>query len=367
MPFVMSTKEANPSCGVQNLNIYEIDGGISLARLAQSCQLYTHGNGIMLPSEWVAYNYNVPIRLHGGAQNSGLGWNAQYMLTPRFSIGWSSALCLVVSAMNISPQEETQKYKLKEGMLFEIMDFYKSMTTLMKLDQSCARYVTFADQDLYVKFDFDNDFFWQFRKLTFTVQGGVVIPTAKKQDLYNPSDISVGNGGFSTLYAAAFLDLLLKEDINFGVTGKLMYQFPKEQVMRFARWQESQRYGSFVGDVLVTPGYLYQASPYLSIEGLRHGLGAKVAYSIWGKSSDKFGFGSHELEIIDQAKMFAETFSSWVQEHCDVTIFYDFMREENYHRFEPFLGLSFQIPVNFIAAKNSGKSYSVSLIAQVLF
>jgi hypothetical protein len=366
IPFVMSTKEANPSCGVQNLNIYEIDGGISLARLAQSCQLYTNNNTIMLPSEWIAYNYNVPIRLNGGIQNSGLGWNAQYMVTPRFSVGWSSALCLVLSAMNISPQEETDKYKLKEGMLFEIMDFYKSMTHAMGLDQACSRYVTFADQDIYFKFDFDNDFFWQFRKLKFTIQGGVVVPTAKKVDLYNPSDVPVGCG-FSSVYCGAFLDLLLKEDINFGVTGKLMYQFPKEQKMRLARWQESQRYGSFVGDVLVTPGYIYQASPYLSIEGLRRGLGAKVGYTIWGKSSDQFGFGSHSLEIIDQAKMFAETFSAWVQEHCECTIFYDFMREETTYKFEPFLGLSFQIPVNFIAAKNSGKSYSVSLIAQVLF
>ncbi len=367
IPFVIGAKDANPSCGVQNLYVYEIDGGISLARLAQSCAFYTGDNTLRLPSEWVAYNYQVPIRLNGSIQNNGLGWNTQYMVTPQCSVGWSSALCLVVGAMNIVPQEESQKYKLKEGMLFEIIDYYKAMTSAMKLDQSCTRYVTFADQDFYIKWDFDHDFFWQFRKLKFTLQGGVVVPTAKKLDLYNPGDISIGNGGFTDLYIGGFLDLLLKEDMNLGVTGKVMYQFPKEQTMRLARLQESQRYGSYVGDVLVVPGYIYQASPYLSMEGLRDGLGAKIGYSIWGKGSDQLRLRSQHGQIIEQAKMFAEDFSSWVQEHCEFTLFYDFMRDESIHKIDPFLALSFQIPVDFIGSKNSAKSYSVSLIAQVLF
>lgn len=364
-PFVISANQANKTPHGSNLNLYEIDGGLSIKTLNESYEIFTGKTGI-LPSEWILYNYSVPIRLQGNITNTGIGWTLNYQLVPGCTIGWSSALSQITGAINLHPQEESQKYKLKESMLFETLKIYNTLTEGIGLIQNYTQYTNIADQDFYLKFDVNKDFAWQFRKIKFTAQLGTVVPTAHIRDLYNVADIPGGTDGFYLIYGGLFLDLLLKEDFNFGVMGKLMYQIPQNKKIRTRSWNESARYGSFIGNVDVSPGYLYNFSPYISLEGIRRGLGVKLSYTVWGETETQYGFNKTD-KIIDQAKMYTQKMSSWAQEHCEIIIFYDFMREETNYRFEPFLAFSAQIPVDFFFANNSAQTLGFSFICQLLF
>lgn len=364
-PFVITANKANKSNNNQNLNFYEIEGNLSIKNLDLAYQIATQKRNT-LPSEWILYDYNIPLRLEGGINSTGIGWNINYEIAPNCIIGWSSAFCQVTGAINIQPQEESQKYKLKEGMLFQITDKYNALTKSMGLIKNYTQYTNFADQDIYIKFHVGKDFAWQIRKLKLSLQLGGIIPTAHKSDIFNVADVPGGTNGFWAMYGGANLDFLLKEDVNFGLLGKLIFEFPNTKIIRTSSWLESERFGSYVGSVDIAPGFLYNFSPYLSLEGLRKGLGIKVAYSLWGKKQDQFGFDTN-ANIIEQAKISMERLSGWAQEHCDITFFYDFMREYTNYSFQPFLAFSAQIPVDFFFSYNSAQALGLSFIFEVLY
>jgi hypothetical protein len=365
-PFMMSANQANKSCNIQNPKVYEIDGLLSIANLNQAYLLNNKNNKSFIPSEWIASKYTIPIRLGGDISATGFAWNLSYEITPGCIIGWSSAYSQMTGAINLQPQEEPNKYKLKEGMLIQINTIYNQLTKALNITKNYTQFNNFADQDIFLRFELCKDFFCYMRQVKWTFQFGGIIPTAHVADVLNPADIPGGTNGFSGLYAGAYLDLLLKEDVNFGIEGKLVFLTSDTKPIRTRKWFESLRYGSFTGSVDIEPGYIYEFSPYLSIEGLRKGLGCKVSYSTWGQTASKYGF-KEEHGIIQQIQMNIEGMSSWNQEHCDIVIFYDFARESVNPSCQPFLAFAAQIPVDFFFANASAKSLSISFSFQLLY
>jgi hypothetical protein len=367
-PFVMTADKGNKTCGMQTPHLYEIDGLVSIANLYQSYLLNNPDNNqaLSIPSEWIASKYTIPIRLNGAINATGFGWNFSYQLAPGCLIGWSSGYSQMTGAINIQPQEESNKYKLKEGMLVQINTLYNHITNEMNINKNYTQFNNFADQDIYIRFDMYRPFCLNMRQIKWTMQLGGILPTAHTTDPFNPADIPGGTNGFKGLYAGTYLDLLLKEDINLGLEGKLIFLAADTKLLRTRRWFESSRYGSFIGQVDIEPGWLYEFSPSLSIEGLRRGLGCKVAYSTWGQTMSKYGF-KEEQGIIQQIQMNIESMSSWNQEHCTITFFYDFAREKTEQISDPFLAFSAQIPVDFFFAHSSARSLALSFSFQLLY
>jgi hypothetical protein len=236
----------------------------------------------------------------------------------------------------------------------------------MGITKNYTQFNNFADQDFYIKFEICRNFLLQMRQIKWTFKLGTIIPTAHTTDIFNPADIPGGTNGFFGLYSDAHLDFLLKEDINFGIAGKLVFLASDTKPIRTRRWFESTRYGSFTGNVDTEPGIIYGFSPYLSIEGLRKGLGCKISYSTYGQKESKYGF-SNQSNIIQQIQMNIEKMSAWNQEHCGIIIFYDFSREKTYFDYEPFLAFEAQIPVDFFFAENSARTLAISFSFQLLY
>jgi hypothetical protein len=365
-PFMMTADKANKSNNMLTPNVYEIDGLVSIANLHHSYLLNNPNQENIIPSEWISSGYAIPIRLGGEISSTGFGWNMSYQIVPGCIIGWSSGYSQMTGAINLQPQEEQGKYKLKEGMLLQINSIYNNLTKLMGITKNYTQFNNFADQDIYIRFELSKDFFLAMRQIKWTFQLGAILPTAHTSDIFNPADIPGGTNGFFGMYGGTYLDLLLKEDINFGLEGKLVFLSPDTKEIRTKRWFESLRYGSFTGKVDIEPGFIYNFSPYLSIEGLRKGLGCKVSYSTWGQTKTKYGF-IQESQIIQQIQMNIENMSAWNQEHCAIVIFYDFCREKTHFTYQPFLAFAAQIPVDFFFAEQSARSLAISFSFQLLF
>ena len=127
-PFMISADQASKSNNAQNPNVYEIDGMLSISNLNHSYLLNNPENLNIIPSEWIASQYSIPIRLGGGISATGLAWNIAYELIPGCILGWSSAYSQMTGAINLQPQEEANKYTLKEGMLLQINTIYNNET-----------------------------------------------------------------------------------------------------------------------------------------------------------------------------------------------------------------------------------------------
>lgn len=360
-PFLMHTNEANPIKNIKNQYIYELDGFLMLSNL-QYNEILNNRSAITMPSEWIANNYNVPIRLNGNIYAQGIAWNMTYVVMPWCLIGWSSAIGPMTGAINIQPEEEPEKYKLKESMLLQTIHIYNRLSHDLGFKQNYTRFINIADQDFYITFYIDRDYFLYMRKIKFTGQIGGILPTAHKVDINNPADIPGGINGHNALYAACYLDLLLKEDISFNLTGKAMYVLPKDTEIRLRLWTESLRFGGLATSAQINPGIIYNFSPSLRIDGLRHGLGMQVNYSTWGQRTSNYAF-SENLPITDNTKQNMEAISSWNQEHCNITLFYDFAREAAYDpTCQKILSFSADIPIDLLFANNSGRSLALSLI-----
>jgi hypothetical protein len=365
-PFVMSADQANPALNKSDPSIYELDGLCSLANLNQTYLLQNKNNTTLLPSEWTAYNYYVPIRLNGKINATGIGWNIGYEVTEGCSIGWSSGFSRMTGAINLQPQEESGKYKLKEGMILQINEIYNIITKNLGLINNYSQFNNFSDQNFYIKFEFCRDYSLAMRKIKFSGQLGGIVPTAHTTSPSNPADIPGGTNGFGGLYGALNIDLLLKEDVNINLEGKLVYLNSASKTVRTRKWFESNRFGGYIGDADILPGVLYNFSPTITVEGLRKGLGCKINYSTWGQTESRYAFHNPN-DLIQQVQMNIEAMTKWNQEHCNITLFYDFSREQINPTTEKYMAFSADIPVNFIFANNSAKSLAISFIFQVLY
>lgn len=365
-PFIMTASQANTSNNITNPNIYEIDGIVTLANLNYTYLLQHPNEQSLIPSEWIAYNYIVPLRLNGKISSTGIAWNIEYQVTNGCSIGWASGYSKIIGAMNIQPQEEASKYKLKEGLIIQINEIYNTLTKKLNLFDNYTSFNNFADQDFYIRFELSKDYALHMRKIKLCTQLGGIVAAAHTTSIKNPADIPGGTNGFNGIYGAAYIDLLLKEDVNFAIEGKLIYLTPGTKEIRTKQWFESNRFGGYVGNVDIAPGFIYNFSPTLSIEGIRRGLGFKVNYSTWGQAESRYGF-TNPNNVVQQIQMNIESETKWNQEHCNVTVFYDFDREAIDPITEKYLAFSADIPVDFFFAHNSAKSLGISLLFQILY
>jgi hypothetical protein len=371
-PFIMTTAEGTQKDLSKRPALYEIDGPLSIEALQVNSMASSENrtnNSLALPTEWIASHYAIPLTLKGNLEATGLGWNFFYTMTPYLTAGWSSGLAKVVGVLNYSPKENPQKYQLKESMMLEINRIFNTLTTNMGLQKNYSQYLSFCDQDFYITLNFSRDYLFYMKKIQSKLRVGCIAPTAQEINPNNPASIPLGSNGFPSLYSGLSIDLLLKEDIALSFEGKAFYLFPQTKTIRqsmfvesngYQRFLTSSRYGSFTGRVGIEPGYIYQLAPTLTVEGLRRGLGCKVGYSTWGQTPSNYNFPP--AEVNDQIVSDVEAASSWNQEHCLVSLFYDFGRENNINRRDILLSFSSEIPVEFFFAHNSARSLSLSFL-----
>jgi hypothetical protein len=364
-PITMKTTDANGTTALDKPHPYELDGFVTIENLYHSyAQFNQNQKALPLPSEWLANKISMPMRLQSHIEATGLTWAFQYELSPECSIGWNGGYTKMVGIMDPRPQENPAKYTLKESLLFEIHNVYKTITHAMGMTNNCTEFNNFADNSIYIDLHKGNDYTLYLRRLEYALRFGYVIPSSHTtQEKTNPADIPGGLDGFSALYISPELNLILKEDVCLDLVGKLFYLFPMEKFVRKKKWFESNRFGGFFGQVDVQPGFIYQFSPTLSIEGLRNGLGLELAYETYGQTKTIYGFSDND--IIQQAQMNIEELSRWNQEHCIISLFYDFQREIELPCYQTLLSFSAYIPVSFFFAYQSGRSLGLALTLEM--
>ena len=332
--------------------IYELEGNYHATVINQSLVTAGVTNKPIIPSQWLYEGLFIPVNLGGKINATGFGWNIMCELDNNFFIGWSSAFCSVTGLLDLKIKTEDEKVPLSEGYINDVLDAYRSLNRALRNNGTHIHEYSLADQDLYIRYEWCTDFAAFMHRIKASLQAGW-IP--------NPASFAVGTNGHMGFYGAAQLDLLLKEDITLGFAGKLISQTSKVQQIRLSLLHESTRYGSVIAQSLIDPGLTTIFSPYLSIEGLREGLGMKLAYMLAHHCNDTFTIDNNInllsktiIPPIDINRL--NGLSGWAQEHVILSVFYDFMRCYEEHDMEPFLGFSVYIPIDWLFSKGSAKT-----------
>jgi hypothetical protein len=317
-----------------------------------------------IPSEWLGYG--MPIQMHLGGKNTGAGlsWNINKNIVKNFSIGWESGIFSSQSAISLDAKVPDESFILKEGFLFDIFSTYENLTKTLKLSNLYEKRINIIDQNIYARYTFEADFIAHCKRIKGIAQLGCIIPTSGKIDIKNPASIAVGTNGHLGFCGSLELDFLLKEDISLGFKGSVIGQKSEIKNCRLPYDTEQKKYGTIITKATVSPGTTISFSPYLSIEGLRDGLGLRLAYNAYNHLADSIKV--HD-KTVNYNKFATRTYSQWAQEHMCFAAFFDFTRKNDIHSFEPFIGLNVHIPVNFFFSNNSARCYSISCIFEVLF
>jgi hypothetical protein len=317
-----------------------------------------------VPSEWLGYGMPIQMQFGGKITGAGLSWNINKNIVENFSIGWESGIFSSQSAISLDSKVADESFILKEGFLFDIFSTYKNLTKTLKLSNLYEKKVDIMDQNIYARYTFGADFIAHCRRIKGIAQLGCIIPTSEKINIKNPASINIGTNGHLGFYGSLELDFLLKEDINLGFKGSVIGQKSEIKNCRLPYDTEQKKYGTVVTRATVSPGTTISFSPYLSIEGLREGLGLRLEYSVFNHLADSIKV--HD-KTVNYNKFATRTYSQWAQEHVCFAAFFDFTRKSDHHSFEPFVGLNIHIPVNFFFSNNSARCYSISCIFEVLF
>jgi hypothetical protein len=352
--------------------IYELDGNYHATVIDQSLILAGVTDNHIVPSEWLYNRLFVPINLNGKINTSGLAWHISTEIIDNFFIGWSSALCSSMGILDLKIKPEDERVALTQGYISDVLDTYRKINAQLRNASNYMQEYTFADQDIYMRYEWATDFAAFMHRIKGSLQGGMILPSAVDQDIFNPASYMVGTNGHVGIYGGAHLDLLLKEDITCGMQLKIIAQLSKNRLVRIPVLNESSRYGALVCWMDVNPGLTSLFAPYLSIEGLREGLGLKLMYAIAYHQDDMHAVKNNynildkkPLPAIDTGRL--NRLSGWAQEHVTISFFYDFMRAYEEHDMEPFIGLSFNVPVDWIFSKSSAKTYGLMGTVELLY
>lgn len=221
----------------------------------------------------------------------------------------------------------------------------------------------------------------KFRRIDAGAFAGILGPLALDRDINNPASLALGGDGHFGAFGGFDAQFELKEDwvAGFEVVG--LKRFQKDMVTRLPFLSEVNKdivtadgvqegniniaepinYGVVVSPTLVDPGATVYFAPYFAMERIRDGLGIRFIYYLIRHGQDRFTTQA-------QANVArAEELSSWGADIITANLTYDFGYYKEERDGSPVLSFAWYAPVDFIVAKRSSRTHTISLSLEVGF
>lgn len=384
-PFIMTSDKAYNKCigrdPFEPIGLYELTGNLYLRLLDDALIESSRLSKTLLKPEWIAANLTLPISLKGRMETTGIGFSGSYGITDNWFIMIQSAAMHSHQILNLKPEQENPSYPLNESFVKDIYELHQKYSTILNSPKSqlfneTSRFnnstnlfssqTSLSDTILSLKYENAYDYWNRLKRCKWSIFGGLLLPTGHKKNQSELADINLGSNGHLGGFLGAEADIVLKEDVVINFLGKINCFASKKSFQKLSVRDEPLIYGAWKGFVDISPGLSWYFNPSLTLEGLRSGLGFKIGYSIAHHEKDKWNICKNSINInIDVSR--AENYSSWTQEHFILSIFYDFMRDNMDHIFEPFIGFVTHIPVDWFFAEQAGRTCGLSCIIETIY
>jgi hypothetical protein len=342
--------------GDDTIGIPEIFGPFDLGVLAHSMKIA----GLPMSAKLAELqNQKIPFQVDGRLQTQGLALGYQQQCGSWFELGLTWFVMRSTSRQEFLPMRQDTRSGFSEETLDGLL---REAFATLGFNQGYAHQVGSSDFDIYARLGNRWDYILKCRSIDAGLRVGLLAPMGVAREPNEPASIPYGGNGFWGIYGAVDAEFEFKEDFKLGVFARLNKRFAKTKTVRIPVTKEPSIFGVAHGPVRINPGVTFIFSPYVSIEGLRAGLGLRVDYTLIKHQRDIWADARPAAcRSVPVNLCQAENWSSWGSEYASFTAFYDFGKTKEQRSFEPILFFTWDIPVSLFVANHSVKPQRVSL------
>src|SRR3990167_3949314 len=238
----------------------------------------------------------------------------------------------------------------------------KAFDTLCLL-KNCSDQVGIGDVDAYFRIGKVWDYTLKFKKIDAGLRGGILIPSGQERELNSPASVPFGGDGHWGVYGAIDAEFELKEDMKAGFLVRVSKRFANTRTRRVTVEGEPYIFGALIDSFEVNPGPTFVFSPYVALEHIRKGLGARINYTLtkhfkdtW---TDKRNKPSDNKKLVPVKLSEIEALSSWGSDYFTLNVFYDFGKVKVKRQFEPIVMVAWDIPSMIFVSERIPKTHKV--------
>ena len=245
-----------------------------------------------------------------------------------------------------------------QGSLRELVLVEEAIYKALEVEPALWSDTVLGDSELYVRLFDHQNYAYKCRFIDAGLSLGVIFPIAPARDIFNPASIPLGGNRHWGYFIEGDIDALLRYDMRAGFALRVQKRWARIDRLRVATNKEPSMYGAVIGDFRVDSGVTVMFSPYYIQEGLREGFGIRAAYMGVKHFTDKFGDARNDQSVSVNFDALKDE-SKWGHDYVSLTFLYDFAYGKVERCFEPVIGLTVDVPVNFWAAQRSANTYGI--------
>lgn len=305
---------------------------------------------------------SIAWRRNGRLDAQGIAFYYEQFLHNYFSIGTSFLFLHYNSRHEFLLNKTSFEQNHKEDLYYSKQKIHNALCVEPALDSK----IGFGDIDLFLKLNYTWKYCWKIRSIDTRLKLGTYIPTASKIDINNPASLPIGGNKHWGVYADFELNTEIKEDWWASVMLRGIKRFKRTDIARMPINQEPSKYGALIGPLETDPGWTLVFNPYATFAGLRDGFGLQILYTLVHHWPDQLRSNYSKVvrgnNISPQLGPVSDR-SGWRSEYVTASAFYDFAIAKDCDRL-PTVSLYWDIPVDFLEARRSYKTNSISIMVQ---
>ena len=283
-------------------------------------------------------------------------------LLPHLSWGCNFFFARVKSALTLTANPPDFS-RFSPGQKQELLEENNTIQDILGLSPRVATVTGISDIELYIRCGAVADYKYKMRHVDVGINLGMLIPSALPINYNNPASIPLGGNGHWGMFVAADGQFELKDNFACGVMLRLNKRFSKTTNRRMIQLTEPQNYGVLYGKSEVDPGLTTIFSPYVQVAEIRSGFGLQLQYYLVYHSPDIWYDRRRTVQRFANTDL-TERRSEWGSEYVSVSALYDFAKDSKERSMKPIVSVAIDIPVQFLVAKRSAKTYGISLMVE---
>ena len=205
-----------------------------------------------------------------------------------------------------------------------------------------------------------HEYKYKFRKIDWGAYFGIIIPSGTRENISNIASIPFGGPyGSWGWFIAPRAEFELREDLKFGIQGRLTQRLDKCFVGRIPTGKEQPLFAPVIGSINVDIEPTLSLAAYFAFEDLRAGFGAQAKYTLSYHEHDFFRAKIKNSPLIPKFKDM-NYFSGWTQEYGTIRLFYDIGHDKTW-QYRPIVYFTWDIPMNHLGGRGFAKTNRVSI------
>ncbi len=343
----------------EEIGIPELFGKFDLKQISNAVTRL----GLPNPLRSELQTLNFPYRVEGVLQAQGLSFAYEQATFDWLKLGMNWFF------MNVSSRQE---FFLDTARLFpgaspiELDEARRTMFQELGFSQANAQQFGLSDLDVYARFGYQWCYALKFRRIDAGARLGMLVPTGVTTKLNSPASVPFGGNGFWGIYGQLDGEFELKEDLTAGFYTRVSKRFAQTKIQRLPIEGEPQIFGATCGPVNINPGLTFVFSPYVCLENLRAGMGARLLYTLtkhwadcWKNASNPQGIPVKLGEV--------NALNEWKTDYVTLNVFYDFGKVKECRGLNPVIFFAWDIPSLLFASERAATTHRISLGVELNF